>query len=77
MSSVKNKKYKKKKNKKLTFSTTETKYLCLLHILLHLYCHVCTLCYIMFVYPRGINAFWNFQINFCSVLFTSRLQSEG
>ena len=27
----------------------------------------------MFVYPRGINAFWNFQINFCSVLFCSVL----
>ena len=29
----------------------------------------------MFVYPRGINAFWNFQINFCSVQKTILLFS--
>ena len=29
----------------------------------------CVLYYV--VYPRGINAFWNFQINICSVLFCS------
>ena len=27
----------------------------------------------MFVYPRGINAFWNFQINFCSLLFNKTI----
>ena len=27
----------------------------------------------MFVYPRGIHAFWNFRINFCSVLFNKTI----
>ena len=62
----------------ITFSTTETKYMCLLHILLPLItfalhrllpCLYIVLCYV--VYPRGINAFWNFQIHIRSVLFSS------